>query len=225
MNRAAKQILWVTLFAIAMAYLESAVVVYLRRVYGIGDLILQVPPFDPQIAAIELGRELATLVMLLSVGWIAASHLQSRIGFAVISFGIWDVFYYVWLRVMIGWPQSLLDPDLLFLIPLPWWGPVLSPVLIALLMVAGGVVAVIKDHQGIELHPRGYEWLCLILGVLIMLYAFMADALRAFPADAVTLSLLRPSAFLWQVYLPGLALTVFFVWRLSRQAKSASSGN
>lgn len=225
MSRVVKQILWVTLFAIAMAYLESAVVVYLRRVYGIGDLILQVPPFDSQIAAIELGRELATLMMLLSVGWIAASRLQSRIGFAVISFGVWDVFYYVWLRVMLGWPQSLFDPDLLFLIPLPWWGPVLSPVLIALLMVAGGVVAVIKDHQAIELHPRGYEWLCLILGVLIMLYAFMADALRALPADAATLSLLRPSPFLWQVYLPGLALAVIFVWRLSRKAKSGSSGN
>ena len=68
MNKTVIKILWVSVFSIAMAYLEAAVVVYLRRVYGISDLILQVPPFDAQIAAIELGRELATLVMLLKIG-------------------------------------------------------------------------------------------------------------------------------------------------------------
>lgn len=64
----AKNLWWVGLFAVAMAYLESAVVVYLRRIYGISDLILSVPSFDPQIGAVELGRELATLIMLLAVG-------------------------------------------------------------------------------------------------------------------------------------------------------------
>jgi len=73
-----RKLLWVGLFAIAMAYLEAAVVVYLRRVYGITDLMLSVPPFDPQIGAIEFGRELSTLVMLLSVGIIAGQNLQSR---------------------------------------------------------------------------------------------------------------------------------------------------
>jgi len=78
--------------------------------------------------------------MLLSIGWIAGNMFQSRVAFAFITFGLWDIFYYIWLRVFIGWPQSILEPDLLFLIPLPWWGPVLSPVLIALLMVIGGIL-------------------------------------------------------------------------------------
>src|SRR3990172_5513987 len=113
-----KNLWWVGLFAIAMAYLESGVVVYLRRLYGINDLILSVPPFDPQIGAIELGRELATLVMLLAMGWVAGKKFQSRLGFAVFAFGVWDIFYYIWLRVFIGWPQTAFDPDLLFLLPL-----------------------------------------------------------------------------------------------------------
>jgi hypothetical protein len=75
-----------------MAYLEAAVVVCLRRVYGITDLILQVPPFEAQIAAIEVGRELVTLLMLLSVGWIAGKTFQSRVAFAFITFGLWDIF-------------------------------------------------------------------------------------------------------------------------------------
>jgi hypothetical protein len=147
MDRAFIKIFWVSAFSIAMAYLEGAVVVYLRRVYGITNFILQDPPFDKQIAVIEVGRELATLVMLLCVGWIAGKTFQSRVGFIFITFGLWDIFYYIWLRVFIGWPQSIIEPDLLFLIPLPWWGPVLSPVLIALLMVTVGIITLIKTKK------------------------------------------------------------------------------
>lgn len=196
-----KSLWWVGLFAVAMAYLESAVVVYLRKLYGISDLILSVPPFDPQIGAIELGRELATLVMLLTVGWAAGTRFQSRLGFSVFAFGVWDIFYYIWLRVFIGWPQTVFDPDLLFLLPLPWWGPVLAPVLIALLMVIVGALAVIKDEHGLRLLPSFMDWATLAGGILTVLYTFMADALAALPADTQTLSQLRPPSltglFMW----------------------------
>ena len=214
MKRSLNKIIWVSVFSIAMAYLESAVVVYLRRVYGITDLIFQIPPFDQQIAAIEIGRELATLVMLLCIGWIAGKTFQARVGFTFITFGLWDIFYYIWLRVLIGWPQSVLEPDLLFLLPLPWWGPVLSPVLIALLMVTGGVIAVIKTEKNQALHIDVWFWVCLITGVLILLYTFMADALRALPADASTLSGLKPSQFNWPVYFLGFGLGVIALWRM-----------
>ena len=88
----AKKLWWVGLFAIAMAYVESAVVVYIRRIYSISDLLLDIPPFDPVIAPIEIGRELATLVMLLAVGWAVGKTLQSRIGFMFFTFGMWDIF-------------------------------------------------------------------------------------------------------------------------------------
>ena len=216
MNIKAKSLLWVGLFAIAMAYLESAVVVYLRKLYGITDLILSVPPFDPQIGAIELGRELATLVMLLAVGWAAGKKLQSKLGVAIFAFGLWDIFYYFWLKVFINWPRSLLDMDILFLIPLPWWGPVLAPVLVALLMAVGGAILVLNEARGVAARPKFTDWGALVGGVLIMLYAFMADALAALPADAQRLSQLRPSEFNWPVFLIGYALTVLFVWRIAK---------
>lgn len=204
---------WVGAYALAMAYVESAVVVYLRRLYGIGDLMVDVPPFDPQIALIEFGRELATLVMLLAVGWVAGRRLQSRLGFAVFAFSLWDVFYYIWLWVFIRWPKSLLDPDILFLLPLPWWGPVISPVLIAVLMAVGGMLAVIGDDRGHVVRLLPGEWASLITGILAMLYAFMEDALSMLPADAHTLSQFRPASFNWPIYLIGLALASFVVWR------------
>jgi hypothetical protein len=152
--------------------------------------------------------------MLFSVGWIAGKTFQSRVGFTFIAFGLWDIFYYIWLRVFISWPQSILEPDLLFLFPLPWWGPVLSPILIALLMVIGGIFAVIKIENNKALHIDAWFWLCLITGVLTLLYTFMTDALRALPADASTLSGLKPSQFNWPLYFLGFGLGVIALWRM-----------
>ena len=206
MKRPVLKIIWIFFFAIAMAYLEAAIVVYLRRLFGIGDLILQVPPFDKQIAAIEFGRELATLVMLLAIGWIAGHNIQSRLGFTFIAFGVWDIFYYLWLKIFIGWPHSFFDPDLLFLIPLPWWGPVLAPVLISMLMITGGMLVLKTNEKVGSIYLPVSFWVLLIFGVLFMLYSFMADAIQIIPASTTALSDLRPSQFNWPIYLIGLGL-------------------
>lgn len=207
----AKKLWWVGLFAIAMAYVESTTVVYIRRIYGISDLLLDIPPFDPVLAPIEIGRELATLVMLLSVGWAVGKTLQSRISFAFFIFGIWDIFYYIWLRVFIGWPNSLFSPDILFLIPLPWWGPIIAPVLIACLMVAGGILVVISEDKGRKIRFSVFDWITLIAGVLILLYSFMKDALAIMPADVETLAQLRPTSFNWPIYIIGLVIAGYAV--------------
>lgn len=210
---------WVALFALAMAYLEAAVVVYLRRIYGITDLVRDVAAYDPRLAVVEAGREAATLVMLVAVGLSAGRSLQARLGFALFAFGLWDILYYAWLRVLIDWPVSLLDQDILFLIPLPWWGPVLSPVLIAVLAAAGGALAVIRDDQGRALRPGPAGWCVLGAGIVAALYAFMADALRALPADPETLSRMRPTAFNWPLYSAGLLAMAFALWTSRRPAR------
>lgn len=208
---------WTGMFAVVMAYVEAAVVVYLRRIYDITDLVRDPLSYDAQLIPIEGGREVATLLMLLAVGWATGRRRQSRLGFALFMFGVWDIFYYIWLRVFIGWPDSLLATDILFLLPLPWWGPVLSPVLIALLMVSGGGLAVVADDRGRQLHITPLDGGLLVAGVLMALYAFMADALAALPADAGTLLKMRPTDFLWPVYGVGWALmalaTIRIGWR------------
>ena len=195
---------WFGLFAIAMAYVESATVVYVRRIYGISDLLLDIPPFDPMIAPIEVGRELATLVMLLAAGWAAGRSFQSRLSYTFFIFGVWDIFYYIWLRLFIGWPNSLFSPDLLFLIPLPWWGPVIAPMLIACLMVAGGILAVISEDKGRKVRFLALVGTILTAGVFMLLYSFMEDALSVMPADLETLAQLRPTPFNWPIYIVGL---------------------
>ena len=113
---------FVILYAAAMAWVESAVVFYLR------SMIDRLEPYQPDpfpviggFAPVELPREFATLVMLFAVGALAGRTWRSRLGYAAVAFGVWDIFYYVFLKIICGWPHSLLDWDVLFLLPLPWW--------------------------------------------------------------------------------------------------------
>jgi hypothetical protein len=204
----------IPVFAIAMAYLESAVVVYLRRLYGISEITAALVRFDGQVMFIEAGRELATLLMLCAIAWVAGSSFQSRFGVFLLAFGLWDIFYYFWLRVFINWPATLLDTDLLFMLPLPWWGPILAPLLIAALMVIAGAGLVLHDMRGSLVKPNRFIWICLSAGILIDLYVFMADALALLPADVDALSKVQMSVFNWPVFLAGLALIVFAVERV-----------
>ncbi len=129
MERNIRRPLWVALYAIAMAAVESAVVVYLRALHGgaepLSVLLHEIPD---RLVAIEVGREAATLVMIVAVAAIAGSNVWERFLYFALAFGLWDIFYYVWLWVFIGWPPSLFTWDVLFLIPVPWLGPVLAPV-------------------------------------------------------------------------------------------------
>ena len=114
--------LTVIVFAVAMAYLESAVVVYLQRALDItpdGLFPLRGPEMVGDLAAIEVGREFATLVMLAGIGWLAGRSWLERLAWTAVAFGIWDVFYYLWLAVFLGWPNSPGTWDVLFLIPVP----------------------------------------------------------------------------------------------------------
>lgn len=88
--------------------------------------------------------------------------------------------------------------------------------LIALLMVVGGALLVQNEERGVTMHLTIIDWGMLAGGILLMLYAFMADALSALPADTQTLSQLRPSAFNWLVFLTGFALAVLFVWHITK---------
>ena len=119
----------VVIYAMAMAWVESAVVFYLRSMMDRIEPYQSNPlPVIGGFALVELPRELATLIMLFAVGWLAGRTWRARFGYAAIAFGVWDIFYYVFLKIICGWPHSLLDWDVLFLLPLPWWGPVLAPV-------------------------------------------------------------------------------------------------
>jgi len=211
-----ERLLALSLFAGAMAYVESAVVVYLRQVYGITDLLRDTPVQPDPLTPIELGREVATLVMLGAVGWLAGRTPAARWGLFLYAWGLWDILYYFWLRVFIGWPASLGDWDLLFLIPLPWWGPVGAPMLAAALMMAVGAGMARRSEAGWTIRLDAWSVGAGAVGALIALYTVMAPALQALPGGLEAIGRARPTAFPWGLYLVGWGLVAFAGWRIAR---------
>jgi hypothetical protein len=191
----AKRWWMVVLFGTAMAWMESATVAYLRMLVGRVDPYQVSPlPAHPMLGATELVREIATLVMLFTVGWLAGREWRSRFCYSLIAFGVWDIFYYVFLAVIVGWPKSLLDWDVLFLIPLPWWGPVIAPAIIALLMIIGGTM--VTQFPG-GLWPRRKSIAVASGGIAVALLVFMQTAIRALPGGETALRNTLPSSFNW----------------------------
>ncbi len=197
----------VCVFAIAMAWMESATVVYLRTLVGRIDPYQANPlPISVGLGQTELIREAATLIMLLTVGLLAGRTWRSRLAYALIAFGVWDIFYYVFLAVIARWPASIMDWDVLFLIPLPWWGPVLSPVLIALLMIGGGTLVSQFDRPDRPIWPGRRAWLLNVAGVTVALVVFMTDAIQTLGSGADAVRRILPGHFNWPTFIVALAL-------------------
>lgn len=207
----------VVLYAVAMALVEAAVVTYLRVFLGRVDPYQYQPLDVPDwLLSTEMTREAATMVMLFAVGWLAGQTRRSRLGYFLVAFGVWDMFYYLFLAPLSGWPRSILDWDVLFLIPLPWWGPVLAPVSIAALMAATGTM-MSQFEQGKGAWPGRRAWLLSLAGALLALYAFMADSLEALGRGEEALRTVLPTSFNWPLFIVALALMAAPMADLCRQ--------
>ena len=197
----------VIVFAVAMAWVEAASVYYIRVVVDRIVPYQQNPlPVGGVLGAVELVREASTLIMLLTVGILAGRGWHERLGYSALAFGVWDILYYVFLRVMSGWPTSLLDWDVLFLLPLPWWGPVLAPVSIAVLMVVWGTLVTQSGDRTAASSFRSVPWALGGLGIVLALYVFMSDAIQSLPLGHEATRQVLPTAFNWPLF--GLALAL-----------------
>ena len=218
-SRFRRTALAVVLFAIAMGYVEAAVVVDLRAALG-----LPAAPTFPlteagpaaRLAWIEIGREVATLVMLLSVGVLVDRRGWAWLAWTAVAFGVWDIAYYGWLAVFVGWPTSLLDFDLLFLIPVPWVGPVWAPVVVSLALVAVGLLA--ARRYALERDPvvERRHVVAAIVGGAIVLVSFMADAPGILAGR-------MPGWFPWPLFLAGVAIAALAAYDVLRTDASPAS--
>ena len=158
-----------------MALVEAGIVIYLRAIYYPEGFSFPLAIITTRHFIFEIAREAATIFMLISVSALIGKRFWEKFAYFIICFGIWDIFYYVWLKIAIGWPVSLLDWDILFLIPLPWIGPVIAPVTIAIMMIVAGLFILSLFKKGYDFRPSFLAWTLTIIGTLIILYSFMRD--------------------------------------------------
>jgi hypothetical protein len=208
MERMSPRARWfvVVAFAVAMAWMEAATVFYIRALVDRIDPYQAEPlPLHGALGNVELVREAATLVMLAAIGWLAGRTWRERSGYFALAFGLWDVLYYVFLRPISGWPNTLLDWDILFLLPLPWWGPVIAPVSIAVLMIVWGTI-VTQRRDSISGGTARWTWTLAGVGSVIALGVFMADAIRALPDGREAILRVLPAVFNWPLFAAALTL-------------------
>jgi len=159
------------------------------------------------LGGVELVREAATLVMLVAVGIVAGRTKTTRLGYAAIAFGVWDIGYYACLKLMCDWPKSLFDWDVLFLLPVPWWGPVLAPICVASLMIVWGTMVTQRvTRRCARPIASTFCWRLNGLGSALALYVFMADSLHVVRQGLDATRTVLPTAFNWPVFIVALVL-------------------
>ncbi|MBL7916278.1 MAG: hypothetical protein JNL49_14700 [Bacteroidia bacterium] len=165
----------VILFSLAMGFLESAVVVYLREHYYPLGFQFPLVPVSLTTGITEIGREAATVVMLVCIGWLAGFNATTRFAYFILSFAVWDIMYYIGLKLVLNWPVSILEWDILFLIPFPWLGPVLAPCLLSGLMIILALLLLKNNMQKLSLLLPAQSWMLLISGSLVCIGSFLYE--------------------------------------------------
>ncbi len=173
-----RKLIWMTLFAIAFAMVETAVVIYLRELYYPGgfDFPLRLSAFG--VMRVELLRELASMVLLLSVAALTGKRWSEKIGWFLYGFAIWDIFYYVFLYLIVDWPSSFFTWDILFLIPVTWVGPVIAPLINSLTMIILGMVIIWFARVKQKVVIKAWHWLALVAGSIVVVIAYTEDYLQ-----------------------------------------------
>ncbi len=208
-----RTLLSVTIFAIAMGFLEAIVVIYLRDIYYSGGFKFPLMIIPDSTLRIEILREFCTLVMLLSISFIAGKNKLEIFSYFLFSFALWDISYYIGLKLILNWPASLFTWDILFLIPIPWIGPVLAPLISSFTMILLALVFLVLQNKNQVFKIRLGDWLFIFLGAVLIFISFIWDYSRIIIKNNLfgNILSLRQSSFITitQNYIPH-----YFHWDL-----------
>jgi hypothetical protein len=220
------------LFSAAFGYVEAAVVVYLRAIYSPWharyhpevpgddlfplltlDQLQEMGPEHVTRLKIELVREFATLLMLGGAAVMVGRNLREWVAVFVACFGVWDIVFYMVLKALLNWPASLFTWDLLFLLPVPWVGPVLAPVVVAISMVGVGLAVLWQEYKGDPVEVGRMRWVVILLGGVLVFVAFVADF-----ANTITGG--YPRVFHWFLFFVGEVTWLLTFWTAFHRSAS-----
>ena len=181
----------IVVFGIAFGYIEAAIVVYLRQIFHPDGFTFPMTVFgidalSRRILLTEIGREAATIVLIFTGAWLFGHNRQQRVAYFLIIFAVWDIFYYVWLKVLINWPASIMDWDILFLIPCTWISPILYPVVISITLIVFAVVIVYRDSRGQPIKTTLPDWLAFSTAGFIVVLSLCIAGLHSTEQDYVS---------------------------------------
>lgn len=206
--------IWIAAFGIAFGLVEAAVVVYLRSIGYPDGHEFATASLPDDILRTEMIREGATIVILVAGAVLAGKTALSRFGAFMTLFGIWDLCYYGWLKIFLGWPESLMDGDILFLIPTTWAGPVLAPMMVSLAFVGCGTWIFWREETDEPVRTRPVDWIVEFGAAVVIIISFLVTDVVSGPESGPGYTIFFP----WWLFLAGLTGGLgYFVWRVFRR--------
>ena len=202
-----KRFMIMVVFAAAFAYIESAVVVYLRVIFYPDGFSFPLPnllDFENvrrYLLLTEIGREAATLVLILTACILIGRNRHQRFAYFLAIFAVWDIFYYIWLKLILDWPASIMEWDILFLIPTIWASAVLYPVIISVIMLAFAVLILHRDAIGKPINVTPLDWLIFSAASVVIVISFCNTGRHIADAD-------YKAYFYWPIFAFGAATAV-----------------
>ncbi len=213
-----------------MGLLEAIVVVYLRKIFYSTGFKFPLEIIPGPILKIEVLREFCTLIMILSVAFIAGKNRLQVFAYFLFCFAVWDIFYYIGLKLMLNWPASFLTWDILFLIPVPWISPVLVPIISSIFMIVFSLLLIFKGKNNRDFKIKITEWIFLCLGALLIFISFIWNytsiiiskylfehIITLNPDNFGSLTTNNiPTYFPWNIFVPGMLLiwfSIYTIWK------------
>jgi len=151
--------------------------------------------------ATELYREITTIILLIAAAWLIARSFLQWLCYFVFAFGVWDIFYYIWLFIRIKWPGSLMDWDVLFLIPKPWYAPVIAAIIISLLGISFSLIVIKISEINEKINFKIYYWLPLIFAIIFWQISFLNKSVPNMSSF--------PQTYSWYLFFIGIAFSLF----------------
>ena len=218
------KITYLSLFSIALGYLEAAVVTYLRmQFYPHGFYFPLNNAVPDNVLLIEILRELSTIAILLLVAILSGKKFIERFGNFLFILGTWDIFYYIFLKITLGWPSSFFNKDILFLIPFPWISPVLAPIIVSVTLIILSTFIYNKCNKDPSFSNLGkLEWIFFSLSSFFIFCSFVSESLFN-QFKYLGLKIVIPSyssdMLLWIIFVVGELLLILVITLLSRIKK------
>ena len=213
-----KLLLWVLIYSIAMGFLEAVVVVYLRDIYYPSGFKFPLMIIPDETIRIEILREFCTLLMIIAIAFITGKNKMEIFSYFLFSFAVWDLAYYAGLKLILNWPASFFTWDILFLIPIPWIGPVLAPVVSSISMIILSLLFLFIQKKNAAVKIKVLEWVLIYLGALLIFVSFIWDYSKIIIDNGLLKNIFSlkqssfieisqryiPSYFHWDIFLLGI---------------------
>ena len=219
-----KTLIWSAIFAISMGFFERSVVIYLREIAYPDGFSFPLQTIKHPLLLIEIFREIFSLIMLISIAFLIGKRGIERFAWFLYNFAIWDIFYYIFLKIFIGWPESFFTMDLLFMVPVVWTGPVLAPIIASVIMILLSIALINFSSKIRYLHFKVKELFFLILGSILIFTSFTINQFIYgreinIANSESSIRNYNSEKFFWPIFVIGIILIIYSIFLFIKRNK------